>query len=49
MKQEKGVSGVATSGCVAFCAGVIGVPLGWRYIIRSCRLSSEEVIGVIAP
>ena len=48
MKQEKGVSGVATSGCLAFCAGVIGVPWGWRCIIRSCRLSSEEVIGVIA-
>ena len=26
-KQEKGVSGVATSGCLAFCAGVIGEPL----------------------
>ena len=48
MKQEKGVSGVATSGCIAFCAGVIGVPWGWRCIIRSCRLSSEDVIGVIA-
>ena len=23
-KQEKSVSGVATSGCLAFCAGVIG-------------------------
>ena len=49
MKQEKGVSGVATSGCLAFCAGVTGVPWGWRCIIRSCRLSSEVVIGVIAP
>ena len=48
-KEEKRVSGVATSGCLAFCAGVIGVPWGWRCIIRSCRLSSEEVIGVIAP
>ena len=48
-KQEKGVSGVATSGCLAFCTGVIGVPWGWRCIIKSCRLSSEEVIGVIAP
>ena len=49
MKQEKGVSGVATSGCLALYAGVIGVPWGWRCIIRSCRLSSEEVIGVITP
>ena len=48
-KQEKGVSGVATSGCLAFYAGVIGVLCGWRSIIRSCRLSSEEVIVVIAP
>ena len=24
MKQEKGVRGVATSGCLAFCAGFIG-------------------------
>ena len=48
-KQEKGVSGVATSGCLAFCAGVIGVPWGWRCIIRFGRLSSEEVIGVTAP
>ena len=49
MKQKKGVSGVATSGCLAFYAGVIGVPRGWRCIIRSCRLSNEVVIGVIAP
>ena len=49
MKQEEGVSGVATSGCLAFCEGVIGVHWGWRCIIRSCGLSSEEVIGVIAP
>ena len=48
-KQEKSVSVVATSGCLAFCAGVIGVHWGWRCSIRSCRLSSEEVIGVIAP
>ena len=48
MKQEKGVSGVATSGCLAFCAGVIGVSWGWGCIIRFWLLS-EEVIGVIAP
>ena len=48
-KQEKGVSGVATSGCLAFYAGVIGVPWGWRCIIRFCSLSSEEAIGVITP
>ena len=47
MKQEKSVSGSAMSGCLAFCAGVIDVPCGWR--CRSCRLSSEEVIRVIAP
>ena len=49
MSQEKGVSGVATSGCLAFCADVIGVPLGWRCSIRFCRLSSEVVIRVITP
>ena len=49
MKQEKGISGVATSDCLAFCAGVIDVPSGWRCIIRSCRLSSEVGIGVITP
>ena len=48
-KQEKGASGVATSGFLAFCAGVTGVPWGWRCLIRSCRLSSEVAIGVIAP
>ena len=48
-KKEKGVSGVATSCCLGFCADVIGVAWGWRCSIRFCRLSSEEVIGVIAP
>ena len=49
MKQEKGASGVATSGCLAFCAGVIRVPWGWRCIIRFWRLSNEVVIGMITP